>query len=674
METNDLVKSLVEIICRAKPNLTSKVRRRMKLDENKILLITPLNDMNTEEKLSSWYLYDFYQKPGISIRNEDGEFAPQKPLSWMDTDLLDFNMSNSDEERTERRRRRRRRTRSAQIVPSDETSDTKRYTKLLEERLRKAALLPRGNESVVATQTRHVNNRQHAIPFAQQFLDQLLEDCEYINRQIEVDRREQAEQTDKENARLRRQLEATHAKKVREMKLYNNRSFIKELVDEHLKNSTPQGQLRRIEQLEKNYNELRQEHDALLGRVRRFEEKYGEDKTRHDEDMSKLGNQFNQYHVELKKYKSEVGKTNADLDEKITGLHDQQKQHTVSIQNLFLQRNALDQLSQHIEQIINARHSDLNKLEIFTKNLDSLKDQLDRIQQALSLLDRIPSLSQDIIQIRKLLIQPNVLKDLDLRLSQAQKDIIHHTNELDRLSVGLSNCQSSCQELNQTINDINTKNSKEVLQQLELIKQELEIKSTQIDESNILTRNAFDEIDRLRNSLTDLTKQCVDLQKKFSEMEANNQNTINQLVTKHNKTNISQLLEEQNQLRHQLQDLLDKQQQLSNLASDLKSLKKGIEDLSKPTNEPDQHNSNQFDQEIFKTFLENAKIEIVNLLSPLSQQLNEEIKQVNIFIGDLRAKFEQFLKTQKPSIPLPVKRIPYVESLSPLDLLDDTWN
>ncbi|CAF1174953.1 unnamed protein product [Adineta ricciae] len=565
-------------------------------------------------------------------------------------------MSNSDKERTERRRRRRH-TQSARTVASSEPPDTKRYTKLLEERLRKAKYV--NNEPVVAMQTRHVNNRQHAIPFAQQFVDQLLEECEYINRRIVADRRKEAEQTDKEKARLYRQVEATHAKKVRELELYNRQSFIKGLVDEHLKESTPQAQLRRIEQLEKSYKELKQEHDTLLGRVRQCEEKHGDDKSRLDEDISKLDNQFNQYHIELNKYKNKVDKTNAELDEKITEISEQQQQHTIFIQNLSLQQNTLEQLSQYIEQIVNDRHSDLNKLEIFARRLDNVKDQLDEIHQALSLLNQIPSLNQDLIEIRNLLIQPNVMKDLSLRLDQTQNDIVGHANKLDQLS----------QELNQTINWINTNNSTEVLQQLQLIKEELKLKSSQIDQSNTLTTNILEQIYQLQNSLTNITEEYANFQKKLAEMEINDQNVINQLVTNFVKANMTQFVEEQNQLRNKLQDLIDKQQQLSNLISDLESLRS-----SKSTDEQDQHNSNQFDPEILNTFLENTKIETQNLLSTLSQQLNEEIKHANIFINDLKLRFDQFLKSQKTASPSVNKRIPYIESLAPLDLLDDTWN
>ncbi|CAF1174970.1 unnamed protein product [Adineta ricciae] len=97
IETNDLAKNLVELICCAKPNLTSKVLRRMNLHEYKNLPYTPLSNMNTDENLSPWYLYDFYQKPGISIRNENGEIVPQNPLSWMDANLYGYRLGTSEE-------------------------------------------------------------------------------------------------------------------------------------------------------------------------------------------------------------------------------------------------------------------------------------------------------------------------------------------------------------------------------------------------------------------------------------------------------------------------------------------------------------------------------------------------------------------------------------------------
>jgi len=59
----------------------------------------------------------------------------------------------------------------------------------------------------VAMQTRHVHNRQHAIPFRQQFIEQLVHDAREIDRKIKADRRKYAEKIDKQNGRLRRELE-----------------------------------------------------------------------------------------------------------------------------------------------------------------------------------------------------------------------------------------------------------------------------------------------------------------------------------------------------------------------------------------------------------------------------------------------------------------------------------
>ncbi len=97
METIDLAKSIVEVICRAKPTIKARVLRRMHLDKNKILPHTPLENTTEGEKSSPWYLYDFYQKPGIYIKSDNGEPPKQVVLSWMNSDLYGYRLGTVEE-------------------------------------------------------------------------------------------------------------------------------------------------------------------------------------------------------------------------------------------------------------------------------------------------------------------------------------------------------------------------------------------------------------------------------------------------------------------------------------------------------------------------------------------------------------------------------------------------
>lgn len=94
MTTIELAKSLVELICRAKPNITARARQRMHLGKK---LILPLKNTTEEEKLSPWYLYDFYLKPAIRIKTDDGVIVNQNVLSWMNSDLYGYRLGTFEE-------------------------------------------------------------------------------------------------------------------------------------------------------------------------------------------------------------------------------------------------------------------------------------------------------------------------------------------------------------------------------------------------------------------------------------------------------------------------------------------------------------------------------------------------------------------------------------------------
>jgi hypothetical protein len=97
IETIDLVKSIVELICRAKPTITARVLRRMHLDKNTILPHTPLPNTKEGENSIPWHLYDFYQKPGINIKSDNGEPPKQVVLSWTNSDQYGHRLGTVEE-------------------------------------------------------------------------------------------------------------------------------------------------------------------------------------------------------------------------------------------------------------------------------------------------------------------------------------------------------------------------------------------------------------------------------------------------------------------------------------------------------------------------------------------------------------------------------------------------
>jgi hypothetical protein len=90
MKTEDLAMSIVQLICCAKPNIKSKVLRRMNLDKKMILPYEPLRNGG------KWYLHDFYHKPGIYTQTEEKRIN-QKPLSWMNPDIYGYRFGTDEE-------------------------------------------------------------------------------------------------------------------------------------------------------------------------------------------------------------------------------------------------------------------------------------------------------------------------------------------------------------------------------------------------------------------------------------------------------------------------------------------------------------------------------------------------------------------------------------------------
>ncbi|CAF4312341.1 unnamed protein product [Rotaria sp. Silwood2] len=200
------------------------------------------------------------------------ELAKYKEPEYLADTLTE--MSNTDQERNTQRARRSR-AQSANLnehFQYDDKFDSHRYSRLLEKRLRAADLLEREDRPIVAMQRRHVNNRQHTIPFRQQFIEQIVHDFQEIDRKLEMDYRKQAEKKDQQTARLLRQLETVYQKQLRDLNL---------------------GQLRRIHQLEEELRQLKINHDTLVRRVDQNETNCNQNKHNQDEEIDSIKQNIN---------------------------------------------------------------------------------------------------------------------------------------------------------------------------------------------------------------------------------------------------------------------------------------------------------------------------------------------------------------------------------------------
>ncbi|CAF4152580.1 unnamed protein product [Rotaria sp. Silwood2] len=95
-EPKYLADVITEMICSARPNFKAKVLRQLNLEKSAILPYTPLQNPKQGEKPSQWYLYDFYQKPGIYII-DNTRIVKQNRLSWMNPEVYGYRLGTLDE-------------------------------------------------------------------------------------------------------------------------------------------------------------------------------------------------------------------------------------------------------------------------------------------------------------------------------------------------------------------------------------------------------------------------------------------------------------------------------------------------------------------------------------------------------------------------------------------------
>ncbi|CAF4448680.1 unnamed protein product, partial [Rotaria sp. Silwood2] len=154
--------------------------------------------------------------------------------------------------------------------------------------------------------------------------------------------------------------EIVHARKIRELELYNNRSLVQKLIEDYSKDSVSEVQLTRLYELEQGLRHLDLEHNKLFRRVKRNECYCNKNKIKHNNQIIQIEENFEDYQREIKEYHETLNKSMADHREHLQVLNTkqelilrQQEKHEISINNLSLQRHNLEQLLRYIKQTIN---------------------------------------------------------------------------------------------------------------------------------------------------------------------------------------------------------------------------------------------------------------------------------------------------------------------------------
>ena len=395
--------------------------------------------------------------------------------------------------------------------------------------------------------------------------------------------------------------------------------------------------------------------------------KCNQDKQEHNIEINEIKIRFEEYRLETDEYKKKIGKIIADLEAKLQALNEQQalfngkqEENEVSIKELSAQGNTFNKLSQKIELMINARRSDLDKLDEFTKRLDNINELLNQVQQELYPLNRIPSLEQEIQEIRNLIIHQNTFGDLELRLNQAQKDILRHNGDIEQINGKLDTFESLYQQLKLRIDGIkdNDNDIRIIQQHLATIDIDLQRKSLEINQANIFAKEAIDQINGLREFLASISKNLSDLENNIRD---------NEII----KARI-------------IEDLANKTRQLTDLANDLDNLKRRVDDLSQLgiKNELDQPDINAPGRSALEDYLKEFIRQIQESVSNLNHQLTGQINEAKIFINLLKTQLDALLNAQQqlekiPPIPEIISRqskvMRYVEPLQPTDLIRDIW-
>ncbi|CAF4070723.1 unnamed protein product [Rotaria sp. Silwood2] len=394
------------------------------------------------------------------------------------------------------------------------------------------------------------------------------------------------------------------------------------------------------------YRFVNNSSNKLLKKIdRKLEADYRKQAEKNDKEKAYFLRQMEIAHKKKKieQYRKTINETIFDLKTKSETLHTKQErlnrkqeEHGISIINLSLQRDTLNKLSQHLELIINARHSDLEKLDKFTEKLDDMKNSFNQIQEGFYLLYRIPFIEQE---IRNLIIHQNIIEQLELRISQIQSDITRHDDSLEQYNLRLDTLFSLYQKLK------------------EIIK-----KSRDITDANDNSRIAVSQVNELRKTVIDISQKLNYLNEQILEVE-----------------NIKLKLDRlELRFDDRLLILTDMEQRLNKLTNDLSNLKYIIDRLNAhPFTDP-------FKEKALEDYMKQVTRQIMESVSSLIQPLLGQINEPKILISILKTNLDEFLSIQQqtqpeipsimlPSVPSSAKQIRYIEPLKPIDLLQDIW-
>ncbi|CAF1085929.1 unnamed protein product [Adineta ricciae] len=624
--------NLAELVSRAEPGFLKTLHMKLRWKKNEV--ISYVQSRDDDKVFKPKLLYDFYCKPGIYFDENSESSADRETLPWMDAELYGYRLGTPDS-----------------------TVQASHYTELLRNRLRQAKLLVDDDEPVVAMQTRHVNNRQHAMPFRQVYIERLVHDFRELDRKVAAHQRKEREENDMKHAYDLQRLENILARKQREMELYNNRDITRELLAEHLQNSTPQAQLRRIQQLEEDYKRLKQQYDQLITRIEQNAAATDENKHELDGKIKHTTDRLEQYLTEFNNYKSTTKTTNdkfearlRQFEEKQELLNRQQEQQTASITDLSQQYDTLTNLYHELEQMFNADHSNsAQQLGHVLTKISDIQTVVNQMGEGLNWsLSEIPVLGQELQRIQGIVSQLESPERLHTRLNELEIQTSNHANLFQQFNDAL-------QQLGRQINDMGLSHDLvDIEQRLQLIDRDLEQKTRQIGEANSIALDVQQQLQQLHQSLANINETLADLK-----------NNVPNPSLMHNNL--------QTQANVPDADLMAQQERLRNLQAEADGLRKMLDAL----------NNSSIGQnetaESLKKLLEDTNREMDRLtanVSRLEQQINEANRKLERLAGQIPVLPENQptpTASNLLTISNSAKYMPYFESLTPIDLLKNIW-
>ena len=388
-------------------------------------------------------------------------------------------------------------------------------------------------------------------------------------------------------------------------------------------------------QLEDELRQLREQYAELVERVNRNELKCDSNKSEHDQRIDELRRLVEEYRKELDEYKKLITSTIASLQREFQRLNEKQElldkkqeEHGTMVQDLLIKYQEIKILSGKVEELIAARHSDLEKLKHLTSRVEELAILLESIQKKLSTLDRIPFLEEAIEEIRKLLIPPETINGIYSLLSGIQGRLSLHDQQFEQNEDKFNRLDSLSEQLRQRIDSIQTKDLPEINTRVGSIDQELLRHTSEIGSVKRTAENNEKQIDQLRDIIDDI------------------------------------------------------QRRLSSVIDDINAIKEKLDgSLNQPKTPASPRQENSFDQQVPEASLKELIQPVLDALSSLKQQFMQDIKAAKDLLELLKDKLDAL--RDRPKTPLPpveskeLTTLPqwmlYKEPLQPFDLYKKTW-